>query len=208
MKTNKILSIALLGATVFASAQVKVSGRANLLFKTDKSTWENISNTATGAYNESGKNNTGFNLGLSAKVNLPLSLFLMPEIYYTTLKSEFTLPDNTGTTLEVKSNRVDVPVLLGYNVMGDMLGIFLGPVASYNLASENQFNDFKENAKNDFTVGYQFGAQVQLQKFIINGRYEGAFTDDQRDFINNNTNQTIRYDSRPSMLILGLGYQF
>ncbi|MGZ5211805.1 MAG: outer membrane beta-barrel protein, partial [Kaistella sp.] len=71
-----------------------------------------------------------------------------------------------------------------------------------------QFDDFRENAKNDFTVGYQFGAQVQLKKFIINGRYEGAFTDDQRDFINNNTNQTIRYDSRPSMLILGLGYQF
>ena len=36
MKTNKILSIALLGATIFASAQVKLSGRANLLFKTDK----------------------------------------------------------------------------------------------------------------------------------------------------------------------------
>ncbi|MCW4451461.1 PorT family protein [Kaistella sp. BT6-1-3] len=207
MKTNKILSIALLGATVFASAQVKLSGRANLLFKTDKPTWENISNTTTGAYNESGKNNAGFNFGLSAKVNLPLSLFLMPEIYYTTLKSEFTEPISK-TTLEVKSNRVDVPVLLGYNVLGDTFGVFAGPVASYNLSTDNQFNDFKENAKNEFTVGYQFGAQVQLQKFIINGRYEGAFTDDQRDFINNNTNQTIRYDSRPSMLILGLGYQF
>lgn len=207
MKTNKILSIALLGATVFASAQVKLSGRANLLFKTDKPTWENISNTATGAYNESGKNNAGFNFGLSAKVNLPLSLFLMPEIYYTTLKSEFTEPIS-NTTLEVKSNRVDVPVLLGYNVLGDTFGVFAGPVASYNLSTDNQFNDFKENAKNDFTVGYQFGAQVQLQKFIINGRYEGAFTNDQRDFVNNNTNQTIRYDSRPSMLILGLGYQF
>lgn len=207
MKTNKILSIALLGATVFASAQVKLSGRANLLFKTDKPTWENISNTATGAYNESGKNNAGFNFGLSAKVNLPLSLFVMPEIYYTTLKSEFTEPIS-NTTLEVKSNRVDVPVLLGYNVLGDTFGVFAGPVASYNLSTDNQFNDFKENAKNDFTVGYQFGAQVQLQKFIINGRYEGAFTDDQRDFVNNNTNQTIRYDSRPSMLILGLGYQF
>jgi len=207
MKTNKILSIALLGATIFASAQVKLSGRANLLFKTDKPTWENISNTATGAYNESGKNNAGFNFGLSAKVNLPLSLFLMPEIYYTTLKSEFTEPIS-NTTLEVKSNRVDVPLLLGYNVLGDTFGVFAGPVASYNLSTDNQFNDFKENAKNDFTVGYQFGAQVQLQKFIINGRYEGAFTDDQRDFINNNTNQTIRYDSRPSMLILGLGYQF
>lgn len=207
MKTNKILSIALLGATVFASAQVKLSGRANLLFKTDKPTWENISNTATGAYNDSGKNNAGFNFGLSAKVNLPLSLFLMPEIYYTTLKSEFTEPIS-NTTLEVKSNRVDVPVLLGYNVLGDTFGVFAGPVASYNLSTDNQFNDFKENAKNEFTVGYQFGAQVQLQKFIINGRYEGAFTDDQRDFVNNNTNQTIRYDSRPSMLILGLGYQF
>ena len=206
MKTNKILSIALLGATVFASAQVKLSGRANLLFKTDKPTWENISNTATGAYNESGKNNAGFNFGLSAKVNLPLSLFLMPEIYYTTLKSEFTEPIS-NTTLEVKSNRVDVPVLLGYNVLGDTFGVFAGPVASYNLSTDNQFNDFKENAKNDFTVGYQFGAQVQLQKFIINGRYEGAFTDDQRDFINS-SDQVIRYDSRPSMLILGLGYQF
>ena len=208
MKTNKILSIALLGATVFASAQVKVSGRANLLFKTDKPTWENISNTATGAYNESGKNNAGFNFGLSAKVNLPLSLFLMPEIYYTTLKSEFTLPDNTGTTLEVKSNRVDVPVLLGYNVMGDMLGIFLGPVASYNLSTDNQFNDFKENAKSEFTVGYQFGAQVQLQKLLINARYEGAFTEDQRNFINTTTNETIRYDSRPGLFIVGLGYEF
>ncbi len=202
---TKLFSIALLGATVFASAQVKVSGRANLLFKTDKPNWENISNTASGAYNESGKNNAGFNFGLSAKVNLPLSLFLMPEIYYTTLKSEFTEPG--GTTLEVKSNRVDVPVLLGYNVLGDMFGVFVGPVASYNLSTDNQFNDFRENAKNEFTVGYQFGTQVQLQKFIINGRYEGAFTDDQRDFINS-SNQVIRYDSRPSMLILGLGYQF
>ncbi len=206
MKTNKILSITLLGATVFASAQVKISGRANLLFRTDKPNWENISNAATGAYNESGKNNAGFNFGLSAKVNLPLSLFLMPEIYYTTLKSEFTEPIS-NTTLEVKSNRVDVPVLLGYNVLGDTFGVFAGPVASYNLSTDNQFNDFKENAKNEFTVGYQFGAQVQLQKFIINGRYEGAFTDDQRDFINS-SDQVIRYDSRPSMLILGLGYQF
>ena len=182
-----------------------------MLFKTDKPTWENISNTATGAYNESGKNNAGFNFGLSAKVNLPLSLFLMPEIYYTTLKSEFTLPDNTGTTLEVKSNRIDVPVLLGYNVMGDMLGIFLGPVASYNLSTDNQFNDFKENATKQFTLGYQFGAQVTISKLVVSARYEGAFSKDQREFINSNTSSVvdeIRYDSRPSLLMFGVGYNF
>lgn len=206
---NKILSIALLSASVFASAQVSLSGKANLLFKTDKPTWENIKGTAVTAYNNSGKNNVGFNVGLSAKINLPVSLFLMPEIYYTTFKTEFEVPEN-NTTIEVKSNRVDVPVLLGYRLLGDNLGIFLGPVASYNLSTDNQYNDFKENALNNFTVGYQFGAQAQIQKLILNARYEGAFTKDQRDFINNNagTSETIRYDSRPSLFMVGIGYQF
>ncbi|MBU8883419.1 PorT family protein [Kaistella sp. DKR-2] len=206
---NKILSIALISTSIFASAQVTLAGKANLLFKTDKPTWENIKGTAVTAYNNSGKNNVGFNVGLSAKINLPVSLFLMPEIYYTTFKSEFEVP-NSNTTIDVKSNRVDVPVLLGYRLLGDNLGVFLGPVASYNLSTDNQYNDFKENALNNFTVGYQFGAQAQIQKLIFNARYEGAFTKDQRDFINNNagTNETIRYDSRPSLFMVGLGYQF
>lgn len=204
---TKIFSIVLLAASFSSFAQVKLSAKTNLLFKTDKPTWESIKGSAVTAYNESGKNNVGFNVGLSAKVNLPASLFLMPEIYYTTFKTDFEVP-NTNTNIEVKSNRVDLPVLLGYNVLGDNLGLFIGPVASYNLSKDNQFNDFKENATKEFTLGYQFGAQVQIQKLIINGRYEGAFTKDQRDFINNNTNETIRYDSRPSLFMVGLGYQF
>lgn len=204
---TKIFSIVLLAASFSSFAQVKLSAKTNLLFKTDKPTWESIKGSDVTAYNESGKNNVGFNVGLSAKVNLPASLFLMPEIYYTTFKTDFEVP-NTNTNIEVKSNRVDLPVLLGYNVLGDNLGLFIGPVASYNLSKDNQFNDFKENATKEFTLGYQFGAQVQIQKLIINGRYEGAFTKDQRDFINNNTNETIRYDSRPSLFMVGLGYQF
>ena len=131
----------------------------------------------------------------------------MPEIYYTTFKTEFDVPVS-NVTLEAKSNRVDVPVLVGYKILGDNLGIFAGPVASYNLSSDNQYADFKENATKDFTVGYQFGAQVQLQKLIVSAKYEGAFTEDQRDFINTNTNETIRYDSRPSLFMVGLGYEF
>ena len=133
----------------------------------------------------------------------------MPEIYYTTFKTEFDIPDPlVNTTIEAQSNRVDLPVLLGYRILGDNLGVFLGPVASYNLTTDNQFDDFKENATDNFTVGYQFGAQVQLQKLILNARYEGAFTNDQRNFINKNTNETIRYDSRPSLFLVGLGYEF
>ena len=204
---NKFFSIVLIGASVLTSAQIKFAGKANLLFKTDSPSWENIKGSAVRAYNEAGKNNVGFNVGLSAKVNLPASFFLMPEIYYTTFKTEFDVPVS-NVTLEAKSNRIDVPVLVGYKLLGDNLGVFIGPVASYNLSTDNQFADFKENATKDFTVGYQFGAQVQLQKLIVSAKYEGAFTEDQRDFINTNTNETIRYDSRPSLFMVGLGYEF
>ena len=57
-------------------------------------------------------------------------------------------------------------------------------------------------------MGYQFGAQVKLNKFILNGRYEGAFTKDQREFISSNISDDVKYDSRPNLFIVGLGYQF
>ena len=65
-----------------------------------------------------------------------------------------------------------------------------------------------ENAKNEFTAGFQIGVQFQIKKLIFTGRYEGAFTEDQREFINNNSGQTIRYDNRPSLFIAGVGYEF
>lgn len=205
---TRIFSTALLGLSVFAAAQVSVAGKANLLFPTSSSSWKDITTSATQAYEQSGKNNVGFNVGISAKVSLPGAFFVMPEAYYTTFKNQYTDPVS-NTTLEAKSNRVDVPVLLGYNLLGENLGAFIGPVASYNLSTDNQFNDFKENAKNNFTVGYQFGAQAQIRKLIVNARYEGAFSKDQRDYIDNTgVVQTIRYDNRPSLFIVGLGYKF
>lgn len=204
---KKILSVALMAACVMGSAQIKFAAKTNLLFKTDSPSWKNMKGSAVEAYNESGKNNVGYNIGLSAKINLPASLFLMPEVYYTTFKNEFDVP-TSSVTLEAKSNRIDVPVLVGYSILGDNFGIFAGPVASYNLSTDNQFNNFKERATDEFTVGYQFGAQVQLQKLIVNARYEGAFKEDQRDFINGTTDEVIRYDSRPSLLMVGIGYEF
>ena len=158
---KQIFSSLLLVAAISLSAQVKLAAKANLLFKVDKPTWENI--TAAQTYGDNGKNNVGFNMGLSAKIDFPVtSFFLMPEIYYTTYKSEFDIPGQ-NTTLEIKSNRIDIPVLVGYNVLGDLLGVFAGPVASYNLDKNDQFKDFTEDTKNKFLIGYQFGAQVVLK---------------------------------------------
>lgn len=200
----KIFSLAVVCFSSLAFAQIKFAGKANVLFPTNSPSWTDMSTAV-----DSGKNATGFNVGISAKIDLPTAFFLMPEVYYTTFKNEFT-ERTSNVTLEAKYNRIDVPVLVGYKLLGDTFGVFIGPVASYNLSTDNQYQDFQENAAKDFTVGYQFGAQIQLQKLIINGRYEGAFTEDQRTFVSNvaGSQNTVRYDNRPSLVSVGLGYQF
>lgn len=202
---KKVLSIALIGFSMFASAQISLAGKANLIFPTGSPSWKNIKGTVNEAIEGTGKNNAGFNVGLSLKVGLPGSFYVMPELYYTHFKNEFT---TENTTFDVKSNRLDMPVLLGHNVLGDMLGVFVGPVASYNLSKDNTYNDFKENVKNNFTVGYQFGAQLEIKKLIVNARYEGSFSKDERNFINKVSGSEIRYDNRPNLFLVGVGYRF
>lgn len=205
-----IKTVSIFGAVLLScltSAQADVTLKAHLLFPTGSASWRNISQTATEAYESGGKDHVGFNFGLGVKMGLVSNLFIQPEIYYTNFTSKFT-DTVTNTTLEAKTNRADLPVLLGYDLLGETFGIFAGPVASYHLASEDTFNDFRQNAKNEFTLGYQLGAQLTIKKLIFTGRYEGAFTSDERDFINSNTNQVIRYDSRPALFLAGLGYKF
>ncbi|SMP03055.1 outer membrane beta-barrel protein [Chryseobacterium profundimaris] len=202
---KKILSIALIGFSLFASAQISLAGKANIIFPTGSPSWQNIKGTVNQAIEGEGKNNAGFNVGLSLKVGLPTSFFLMPELYYTNFKNEFTA---ANTTFDIKSSRLDLPVLLGYNILGNTVGVFVGPVASYNLAKEDTFNDFRENARDNFTVGYQFGAQVEISKLILNAKYEGAFSKDSRNFINRFSGEEIRYDNRPNLFMVGIGYKF
>jgi hypothetical protein len=202
---KKVLSIALIGFSMFASAQISLAAKANLIFPTGSPSWKNIKGTVNQAIEGEGKNNVGFNIGLSLKANLPAAFFVMPELYYTNFKNEFT---TENTTFDIKSSRIDLPVLVGHKVLGDMLGVFVGPVASYNLSKEDTFNDFQENARENFTVGYQFGAQLEIKKFLVNARYEGAFSKDSRNFINRVSGEEIRYDNRPNLFMVGVGYKF
>lgn len=202
---KRILSIALIGFSMLASAQISLAGKANLIFPTGSPSWKNIKGTVNEAIDGEGKNNVGFNVGLSLKANLPASFFLMPELYYTNFKNEFT---TANTTFDIKNSRIDLPVLVGHKVLGDMLGVFVGPVASYNLSKEDTFNDFKENARDNFTIGYQFGAQLEIKKLILNAKYEGAFSKDERKFISSVSGEEIRYDNRPNLFMVGIGYKF
>ncbi len=211
---KKILSIALLSTAICASAQISFAGKANVLIPTSSASWKNFKTAASNAVEQKGKNITGFNIGLSAKVDLPTSLYLMPEIYYSNFNNEVTVLNDINaeeTTIKAKTMRIDVPILLGYNLLGNTLSAFIGPVASINLAKDDNFNSFvqKVNTK-DFTLGYQIGAQSEISKLVISAKYEGAFSKDQRKFVNTvaGSNQEINYDNRSSLFMLGLGYKF
>lgn len=211
---KKILSIALLSSAICASAQISVAAKANVLIPTSSATWQNLKTAVGNTVEQKGKNVTGFNAGLSVKVNLPTALYVMPEIYYSNFKNEVTVANDISgkeTTIEAKTSRIDVPVLLGYNLLGDLLSAYVGPVASFNLAKDDNYDSFsqKVNAK-EFTVGYQLGFQSEIKKLILSARYEGAFSKDQRKFVNTvaGSNQEINYDNRASLFMLGVGYKF
>ncbi len=211
---KKIASIALLSFSVFASAQISLAAKANVLIPTSSASWKNLKTAATNAVEQKGKNITGFNIGLSMKIDLPTALYLMPEVYYSNFSNEVTVANEISaeaTTIKAKSSRIDVPVLVGVNVLGDLLSAYAGPVGSFNLAKGDNFGSFvqKVDAK-EFTVGYQLGFQSEIKKLIISAKYEGAFSKDQRKFINSvaGSNQEIDYDNRSSLFMLGLGYKF
>ena len=210
---NKVFSIALLAIGISASAQISIAPKANILIPTSSATWQNFKDATGTAISQKGENITGFNAGLSFKFDLPTALYVMPEIYYTNFKNEVTVTDtnNQQTTLEAKTSRVDVPVLLGYNLLGQTLSAYIGPVASFQLDKGDNFDNFVQDVKaKDFTLGYQFGLQSELKKLILTARYEGAFSEDQREYVNTvaGSNQTIKYDNRPSFFMLGVGYKF
>ena len=214
---KKILSIALLSSAICASAQLSFAVKANVLIPTSSATWQNFKTGITNAVDQNGKNITGFNAGLSMKVNLPTAFYVMPEIYYTNFSNEVTVANDISaqqTTIKAKTNRVDVPVLLGYNLLGDMFSAYVGPVASFNLAKDENFDTFKQSVNSkDFSVGYQLGVQSEIKKLILSAKYEGAFSKDQRKFVNTvanfgGFNQEIKYDNRSSLFMVGLGYKF
>ena len=205
---KRLISTLAIFAGMMAYSQVTFGLRANALLDTSSASWENFKVAVNSAVETKGNNSTGFNVGLAAKVDFPVSgWFVMPEIYYTSFKKS--VQTSGDVEIEAKSNRIDVPVLLGHNFLLGKLAAFVGPVASYNLSGDKTYEDFKVNAKNEFTVGYQFGAQATLSKFVLNARYEGAFSKDSRNVIDIASGDTvIRYDNRPSMFIVGIGYNF
>jgi hypothetical protein len=93
-----------------------------------------------------------------------------------------------------------VPILLGYHIFKP-ISIFAGPSLQYILDTDFDLKGFNLNdVENDFTVGVQFGAAVQLgEKLSVDLRYEKGLSENLA-----NSAGIDKVDTRPTQLIIGL----
>ena len=140
--------------------------------------------------------NVGYHLGVFGKIGIS-RIYFRPELVYTKTKSDY-----DGNDFDM--SKLDAPLLLGAKVIGP-LHLFAGPSFQYILNTE--FDGITiDDVNNDFTVGLNIGAGVNLGKLGIDLRYERGFSDNEANFINTNltTVGPSRIDTRPDQLIISL----
>ncbi|WP_281542824.1 porin family protein [Maribacter aestuarii] len=140
--------------------------------------------------------NVGYHLGVFGKIGIS-RIYFRPELVYTKTKSDY-----DGNDFDM--SKLDAPLLLGVKVIGP-LHLFAGPSFQYILNTE--FDGITiDDVNNDFTVGLNIGAGVNLGKLGIDLRYERGFSDNEANFINTNltTVGPSRIDTRPDQLIISL----
>ena len=147
---------------------------------------------------DKGAQKTGYSVGIYGKIDLG-ALYIRPEILYTKTTSEYQL---NSVNEAFNMRKLNAPLLVGLEVIGP-LSIFAGPSFQYIL--DNDFNGLDFDAiENEFTVGLNIGAALQIGRIGIDVRYERGLNENEATFNNNNTN--FRLDTRPDQLIFSLSY--
>ncbi|MDP2088599.1 MAG: outer membrane beta-barrel protein [Flavobacteriaceae bacterium] len=195
-----VLSIAFIATVFYVNAQSGFGIKAGLSYNTNGELKEFVNETGTIIDNK-GNGKSGYNVGIYGKLDLG-PIYLRPELVYTKTTSEYTL--NSGTE-DYKTAKLDVPVLVGIRLIGP-LNIFAGPAFQYYL--DNDFKGLKyENIENDFSVGLNLGASLELGRLGIDARYERGFSQNEAEFTGINPNVYYRLDSRPEQIIFSLSYR-
>ncbi len=140
----------------------------------------------------------GYHFGVYYRGDLG-GLYLRPELLYTQTKSSY---EYNNEEADYNISKLDLPVLLGIKVLGPV-HIFAGPSFQYIL--ENDFDGVTiGDVENEFTVGAQFGAGLQLGRIGLDVRYERGLSENEAEVVELNTNGLNRVDSRPSQIIFAL----
>lgn len=175
-------------AATMAQTTEGVGVKAGLNYNSNGNYFQSISTNA-----QNPDRNVGYHFGLFGKIGK--EIYFKPELVYTSTKSDYN--DDS-----FKMQKIDAPLLVGIKVLGP-ISVFGGPSFQYILDSE--FDGIAINdIENDFSVGLNFGIALNLNKIGIDLRYERGFSKNEATFLQNNSINPDRLDTRPDQLILSL----
>ena len=199
---KKLILTAIVGlAANFATAQnINFGIKGGAVFNTDKGkvVWEDAGNI----FKKDVKASAGFQAGALARVSLA-GIYIQPELLYTQFKNEY---DVDGQNLDVTKKRLDIPVNIGKRFLG--IGhVQAGPVFSYYFDDKLSVKDFTTAKQDEFNVGMQIGAGVEVSKLLFDLRYEFGLGKVGSDILNGSKGQ-YRTENRPQMLNLSVAYLF
>ena len=191
-KTLLTAVFALISIAAFSQKDlVEIGVKAGLNYSANGDYFESIGDAARDP-----DRNMGYHLGLFTKIGVN-RIYFRPELMYTKTKSDY-----NGDKFDI--SKLDMPLLVGAKIIGP-LHVFAGPSFQYILDTE--FDGISiDDIENDFSVGANIGAGVDLGKLGIDIRYERGFNSNEATFINTNITNLgpSRVDARPDQLIVSL----
>lgn len=203
---KKLILTAIVGlAANFATAQnINFGIKGGAVFNTDKGkVWQDAGNI----FKRDGKASAGFQAGALARVSLA-GIYIQPELLYTQFKNEYNVLDKNDKPQDIgiTKKRLDIPVNVGKRFLG--IGhVQAGPVFSYYFDDKLSVKDFTTAKQDEFNVGMQIGAGVEVSKLLFDLRYEFGLGKVGSDILNGSKGQ-YRTENRPQMLNLSVAYLF
>ena len=203
---KKLILTAIIGlAANFATAQnINFGVKGGAVFNTDKGeVWRDTGNI----FKKDGKASAGFQAGALARISLA-GIYIQPELLYTQFKNEYNAEDQNGNDRDFKvtKKRLDVPVNVGKRFLG-IAHVQAGPVFSYYFDDKLSVKDFTTAKQDEFNVGMQIGAGVEVSKLLFDLRYEFGLGKVGSEILNGN-NREFKTENRPQMLNLTVAYLF
>ncbi|WP_187261126.1 porin family protein [Pontibacter beigongshangensis] len=148
------------------------------------------------------ENITGYHAGAFARLQI-MGFFLQPEAVLASSGGKIQVLDNqlstpTGSSQEFKFTRLDVPILVGFNLL-NFLRVQAGPVASIMMSAKQEGKTL-DNYMSESDWGVQGGVGVDIGSLTFDARYETI----KRKYTETGNN----FNMRNQQFIFSVGYKF
>lgn len=198
MKKLFLIGFAILSMGAMAQS-VDFGLKAGMAYNTDKGVLKTIGE----AYETKGKGAVGFQAGAMIRAKFA-GFYLQPEVLYTHFKNEY--KKEAGESIDVKKDRIDIPINVGKTFALGLVQVQTGPVFSFNISDKANHGLGSADKKDDMSLGWQVGTGLNFKKLNLDLRYEFGLGKTSSEFIQGAAGTDFKTENRTNMLNFTVGY--